>query len=171
MRLAFSRCMTAAYVLAATLLILMALTIMGWSVCEVLAHVNRTLRLDQGFISLMLQSVGAIVIAVAVIDVARYMVEEEVFQSKELRSPREAREALTKIMLIVLIAVGIEGLVYIFKAGTQDLRLLLYPSTLILSCVLIMVGMGIYQRLSIDAENRERPPASAETNAAGDDRV
>ncbi len=168
MKLAFSRCITLIYVVAATALIAMALMIMGWSVFEVFAHIEGTLSRDEGFIAVMLQSVGAIVISIAVVDVARYMVEEEVFQYKELRSPREARETLTKIMVIILIAVGIEGLVYIFKAGTQDLRLLIYPAVLILTCVFIMIGMGIYQRLSIDAENREisgRPGPEATSSA------
>jgi hypothetical protein len=45
------------------------------------------------------------------------MIEEEVFKDKELRNPAEARKTITKIMVIISIAVSIEGLVYIFKAG------------------------------------------------------
>jgi putative Mn2+ efflux pump MntP len=83
------------------------------------------------------------------------MIEEEVFRNKELRSPKEARETLTKIMVIVAIAVSIEALVYIFKAGAEDLRLLVYPAFLIVTVVLLIVGLGIYQKLSINSENTE----------------
>ena len=129
--------------------------IMGWSVYEVFAHIISTPKLDKQFIPIMLQSVGAIIISVAILDVAKYMVEEEVLRSKELRSLKEARETLTKIMVIVAIAVSIEGLVYIFKAGAEDIRLLIYPAFLIIATVFIIVGLGVYQRLSVNAENSE----------------
>ena len=103
----------------------------------------------------MLQAVGAVIIAVAILDVAKYMIEEEVFRSKELRSPKEARETLTKIMVIVSIAISIEALIYIFKAGTEDIKLLVYPALLIVSAVLLIVGLGVFQKLSITAESLE----------------
>lgn len=143
------------YLIAALALAGMAFMIMGWSVYEVFTHFD-TENLGKGeFISIMLQSVGAIVIAVAIIDVAKYMVEEEVYREKELRSLKEARETLTKIIVIISIAVGIEGLVYIFKAGIDDVQLLLYPVSLVLASVVLVVGLGIYQRFSLMAEKRD----------------
>ncbi len=129
--------------------------IMGWSVYEVLVHIVPNLAVEKQFIPIMLQSVGAVIIAVAILDVAKYMIEEEVFRNKELRSPKEARETLTKIMIIVAIAVSIEALVYILEAGTNDLRLLIYPAVLIVTVVLLIVGLGIYQKLSINSERTE----------------
>lgn len=164
MKKLFENLTTLIYFFAATTLVSMALMIMGWSVYEVLVHIVPNLALDhtvlnltaeKQFIPIMLQSVGAVIIAVAILDVAKYMIEEEVFRNKELRSPKEARETLTKIMVIVAIAVSIEALVYIFKAGAEDLRLLVYPAFLIVTVVLLIVGLGIYQKLSINSENTE----------------
>jgi hypothetical protein len=101
----------------------------------------------------LLQAVGAIVIAIAIIDVAKYLFEEEIFRSKELRSPTEARKTLTKIFVIISIAVSLEGLVFIFKAGTTDIKSIIYPAFLIITSILAMVGLGIYQKLSVQAEN------------------
>lgn len=145
------------YLFSAVILFGMALMIMGWSVYEVVMHFN-SVNLGKGeFISIMLQSVGAIVIAVAIIDVAKYMIEEEVYRNKELRSAVEARQTMTKIIVIISIAVGIEGLVYIFKAGTEDITLLLYPASLLLVSVLLIVGLGVFQKLSISVEKSEVP--------------
>ncbi len=164
MKKLFKNITTLIYLFAATILVSMALMIMGWSVYEVLVHIVPNLALDhtepnlvieEQFVTIMLQSVGAVIIAVAILDVAKYMIEEEVFRSKELRSPKEARETLTKIMVIVAIAVSIEALVYIFKAGSKDLRLLVYPASLIVAVVLLIVGLGIYQKLSINSESTE----------------
>ncbi len=74
--------------------------------------------------------------------------------NKELREPAEARRTLTKIMTIIAIAVSVEGLVYIFKAGTQDLSLPIYPAILILTSVIVIIGLGIYQKLSSSVEQR-----------------
>ena len=100
----------------------------------------------------LLESIGAVVIAIAIIDVAQYMFEEEILRHKELRSPKEARMTLTKIFVIIAIAVCLEGLVYVFKAGKEDLTLLIYPAALIITAVLSMVGLGIYQKLSVRTE-------------------
>jgi putative Mn2+ efflux pump MntP len=98
--------------------------------------------------------VGAIIIAAAITDVAQYIIEEEVFHEKELRDPAEARKTITKIIVIIAIAVSIEGLIYIFKAGTKDLQLLLYPAGLIFVSSLSIVALGIYQKLSVSAEGQ-----------------
>lgn len=139
------------HLIAALILIILSLIIMGWSVYDVIASINT----ESGFISSMLQSVGAIIISAAIIDVAQYMMEEEVFTNKELRDPVEARRTITKIIVIITIAVSIEGLVYIFKAGTRDLTLLLYPALLIIVSAVLIVALGIYQKLSATIEKEE----------------
>ncbi|MHB8160827.1 MAG: hypothetical protein ACYDGS_10155 [Thermoleophilia bacterium] len=126
----------------------MSLMIMAWSVYEVVVNVP----VKGEFIPLILQSVGTIIISAAIIDVAKYMIEEEVFATKELREPEEARRTITKIMVIISIAVSIEGLVYIFKAGTKDISLLPYPAFLIIVSVFLIVGLGVYQKLSVNVE-------------------
>ncbi|MEO6423731.1 MAG: hypothetical protein ABIR84_13940 [Candidatus Nitrotoga sp.] len=137
---------------AALILLALSLIIMGWSVYEVIS----TIRQESEFIPLMLQSVGAVIISAAIIDVAQYMMEEEVFMNKELRDPEEARRTITKIIAIITIAVSIEGLVYIFKAGTKDLTLLMYPAMLIVASAILIVALGVYQKLSATIEQRER---------------
>jgi putative exporter of polyketide antibiotics len=148
----FTRLFTIIYLMAAFLLVLIAILIIGWSIWEIFAN----FRLGEELIKNTLHSVGAIIIAVAIIDVAKYMFEEEIFRSKELRSPEEARKTLTKIFVIISIAVSLEGLVYIFKAGTEDISLLPYAASLIVTAILAMVGLGIYQKLSIRTEKEDK---------------
>lgn len=140
------------HLFAALILISLSLLIMVWSVYEVITSIKNT----TAFIPLMLQSVGAIIIAAAIIDVAQYMMEEEVFLNKELRDPEEARKTITKIIVIITIAVSIEGLVFIFKAGTKDLTLLLYPALLIAVSAVLIVALGLYQKLSATIEKSEK---------------
>lgn len=125
---------------------------MGWSVYDVITTVGNTTE----YIPLLLQAVGAVIISAAIIDVAQYMMEEEVFLDKELRDPEEARKTITKIIVIITIAVSIEGLVYMFKAGTKDLSLLVYPALLIVVSAILIVALGLYQRLSATIEKVEK---------------
>lgn len=148
MKKMFNIIFSAVHLFAALILTILSLIIMGWSVYDVIWSIRETTE----FIPLMLQSVGAIIISAAIIDVAQYMVEEEVFLNKELRDPEEARRTITKIIVIITIAVSIEGLVYIFKAGTNDLTLLLYPALLIVVSAILIVSLGIYQKLSASVE-------------------
>ncbi|MFT6908987.1 MAG: hypothetical protein ACJAS1_005694 [Oleiphilaceae bacterium] len=152
MKKLFNTIFAGVHLFAAIVLIILSLIIMVWSVYEVVSGIK-----DQaGFIPLMLQSVAAIIIAAAIIDVAQYMMEEEVFKDKELRDPKEARRTITKIIVIITIAVSIEGLVFIFKAGTKDVSLLLYPGLLIIVSAILIVALGVYQKLSATIEKTEQ---------------
>jgi hypothetical protein len=107
----------------------------------------------------MLDATGLIVVAIAVFDVAKYLIEEELLRRRELRSPTEARQTLTKFLVIITIAVSLEALVFIFGAGKAHMEQLLYPTLLLVAAVLLVVGLGAFQRLSVSAERagRERP--------------
>lgn len=143
------------HLFAALILIVLSLIIMGWSIYDAISSI----KAESVFITSMLQAVGAIIISAAIIDVAQYMMEEEVFLNKELRDPEEARRTITKIIVIITIAVSIEGLVFIFKAGMTDLSLLLYPALLIMVSAILIVALGVYQKLSATIEKVEKKNA------------
>lgn len=100
----------------------------------------------------LINFVSYLIIGVAIFDVGRYLLEEEVFRDRELRSPKEARQSLTKFMVIIVIAVTLEALLNIIKAGTKDISDLVYPALLFFVAVFLLVGLGLYQKLSITAE-------------------
>jgi len=102
----------------------------------------------------LLESIGYVVIAVAVFDVAKYFVEEEVIRGREMRLASEARRSLTKFVSTIAIAVFIEALVMVFRQGGQDVALILYPAAILVTGILIILGLGLYQRLSAEVEDR-----------------
>ena len=99
-------------------------------------------------------AIGYVVIAMAVFDVAKYFVEEEVIRGREMRAASEARRSLTKFVSTIAIAVFIEGLVIVFQASKHSLPEMVYPTALLLTAILIVIGLGIYQRLSADVEEK-----------------
>ena len=98
-------------------------------------------------ILVILQSAWAIIIAAAISDVAKYMYEEWV-KDKQLKRISEARETLTKIVVIISIAVAIEWLIYIFKAWIKDIALLIYPAILLVSSTIMIVWLWVYHKLT-----------------------
>jgi uncharacterized membrane protein YbaN (DUF454 family) len=138
----FERIVTSIYAIAGTLLFAVAVITMGLSVWDVATHFTSV----EALTAPLLHSIGAIVISIAIIDVARYVFEQEVLKPKleDWRPPIAATETLKKMFVIISIAVSLEGLVYVFKAGAEDL--------VIITSVLAMVGLGLYQWLVAKAE-------------------
>ena len=116
----------------------------------------------------LLEAVGYMVIAIAVFEVAKYILEEEVLDPTEMRHTGEARRSITKFVSTIIIAIFLEALVTIFQASkAPDLAQMLYPTILLFAAVALIVGLGIYQRLSTAAEREVRasPEAAAEEQA------
>jgi len=160
------------YILAAVVLLVLSLTLIGSAVWAVL----RTLLTGEyAIIAESLRSIGMVVIGIAVFDVAKFLIEEEVLRSRELRSSREARQSLTKFMTIIVIATSLEGLVLVFETGPQRIEQLLYPVLLLGASVLALVGLSVFQWLSrsseatpqADAEERKVQRESPRRSAAG----
>ena len=105
------------------------------------------------------------VVSIAVFDVAKYLVEEEVVRGRELRVASEARRSLTRFISTIAIAVFLEALVTIFRVTQEEVTKLLYPTFLMISAILLVLGLGVYQRLSVSVERQvDRQKPAAESN-------
>ena len=96
-----------------------------------------------------MNGVGLLIVSLAIVDVAKFVFEENLVRERELRAPAEALRSLTKFMTIIIIALSLEAVVGIFGAG-RDKRFeqLLYPALVMVSAVLALVGLGAFQYLS-----------------------
>jgi hypothetical protein len=108
-----------------------------------------------------LSGIGYVVVSIAVYDVAKYLVEEEVVRGRELRVASEARRSLTRFISTIAIAVFLEALVTIFRVSQESVDELLYPTALLVAAILLVLGLGVYQRLSVTVEKREQDGKSA----------
>ncbi len=104
----------------------------------------------------------------AVFEVAKYVLEEEVLDPTQMRNAGQARRSITKFVSTISIAVFLEALVAVFQTSKgPDLSMMPYPTILMFSGVTMVVGLGLYQRLSTSAESevRSSPAAAAEEQA------
>lgn len=103
----------------------------------------------------LMNGVGMLIVSLAIADVAKFVVEENVVREREMRSPAEARRSLTKFMTIIIIALSLEAVVGIFEAGRQKaFEQLVYPVSVMLAATLALVGLGVFQFLSRYAQSQ-----------------
>jgi L-asparagine transporter-like permease len=147
-----------AFASAGLVLMAMSLALVVYGAIEVISAGASSWK-DAG--GTMLAAIGYVVIAMAVFDVAKYFIEEEVIRGREMRNAGEARRSLTKFVSTIAIAVFIEGLVIVFQASKDDVATMIYPTGLLLAAILIVVGLGVFQRLSADVENKVHDPGKS----------
>lgn len=102
----------------------------------------------------LLDEVGFIVFSIAVIDVCKYLMVEEVLKKGTHRPPEEERRTFSKFVIIIVTAISLEGLVLTIEAVKKDFRLLVYPVTLFLTATIFIIGLGLYQNLNAKSEIR-----------------
>lgn len=138
-----------AFTVASCILMLLALALSVYGLYDLAVSASRSLA--EGGEGL-LRAIGYMVIAIAVFDVSKYLLEEEVLRGRELRAAAEARRSLTKFISTIAIAVFLEGLVTVFRVAKDNVAEMLYPTLLLVVGILIVLGLGAYQRLSASVE-------------------
>jgi len=123
----------------------------------------------QPFERQIFRAIGYLIVAVAVFDVAKYILEEEAISEDERRNAAVTRRSLTKFASTIVIAVLLEGLVLTFEVAREEIEHVLYPMALLLCGTVLLVALGVFQRLSASTEQRvdEKDPEAAGPKAPG----
>jgi len=100
----------------------------------------------------LLDEVALVVFSIAVIDVAKFLMVEEVLKDKEHRDPVEMRKTLTEFGVIIATALSLEGLVLTIETAKSDVTKMLYPMSLLVTAIFFIVAIGVYQKLNKSAE-------------------
>jgi hypothetical protein len=136
---------------AALLLIVIAARI-GWSVFAA--------GLDQAAAQKIIEAVGLLAAAVVALQIAQTITEEEVIRDVHISGPTRVRRFLSRFLVVVVVALAIEGLVATFRALHEDPAQLPYAASILLSVGLLLAGWGAFVRLNRYAEDLE-PEAMA----------
>jgi hypothetical protein len=115
-------------------------------------------RRDIGLSALI--GIGYVVVSIAVFDVAKYLIEEEVMRAREMRVASDARRSLTRFISTIAIAVFLEALVMVFRVSQDKISDLVFPTLLLFAGMALVLTLGLYQRLSVavevEVEHRDR---------------
>lgn len=109
----------------------------------------------------IIEAVGLLAAAVVALQIAETIAEEEVIRETDISAPTRVRRFLSRFLVVVVVALAIEGLVATFAAIHEDISQLLYASALIVAVAALLAAWGIFVRLNRYAEELE-PEAMAE---------
>lgn len=109
----------------------------------------------------IIEALGLLAGAVVALQIAETIVEEEVIREADVSAPTRVRRFMSRFLVVVVVALAIEGLVATFKALHQDPSQLRYAAWLIASTALLLASWGLFVHLNRSAEELE-PEAMAE---------
>jgi len=138
--------MAALYALAALALIAVA-TKMGIS-----AFAD---GVDRASAQHIIEAMGILAAAVVALQIAQTITEEEVVRGAHVSGPTRVRRFLSRFLVVVVVALAIEGLVATFRAAHEDSAQLLHAAALVLSIGVLLAGWGVFIRLNRAAEELE----------------
>jgi len=111
--------------------------------------------LDRAAAQGIIEAVGLLAAAVVALQIAQTITEEEVIRDSHISGPTRVRRFLSRFLVVIVVALSIEGLVATFKALHEDPAQLPYAASILLSVGVLLAGWGLFVRLNRYAEDLE----------------
>lgn len=111
--------------------------------------------LDSAAAQGVIEAIGLLAAAVVALQISQTIAEEEVIRDAHISAPTRIRRFLSRFMMVVVVALAIEGLVATFKAIHEDPTQLPYAASILLAVGLLLAGWGIFVRFNCYAEELE----------------
>jgi hypothetical protein len=116
--------------------------------------------LDRAAAESIIEAVGLLAAGVVALQVAQTITEEEVVRDAQISAPTRVRRFLSRFIVVIAVALAVEGLVATFRAHSEPVQLL-YAAGLVCSVALLLAGWGLFVHFNRSAEELE-PEAMAE---------
>jgi hypothetical protein len=120
---------------------------MGWGAI--------TQGLDADSAQEIIEAIGLLAAAVVALQISQTIAEEEVIREMHVSAPTRVRRFLSRFLVVLVVALAIEGLVATFKALHEDLALLPYAAALLAACALLLLAWGAFIKWNRAAEELE----------------
>lgn len=138
-------------------LVLIAITVKsGWHLLS--GGLNEAAALD------VIQMIGITAVAVVALQIAQTIAEEEVIREAHVSGPTRVRRFLSRFMVVIVVALAVEGLIATFKALREDPSQLPYAASLLVAVGFLLAGWGAFVWLNRAAEELE-PEAMAQAKS------
>lgn len=119
---------------------------------------------DESATNGIIEAIGLIAVAVVALQIAQTIMEEEVIRDVHVSAPTRVRRYLSRFMVVIVIALAIEGLVATFKAVHEDMNQLPQAASILLAVAVLVAGWGVFIHLNRSAEELE-PEAMKEAKS------
>jgi hypothetical protein len=117
----------------------------------------------------VLEAIGMATIAVASLELSQTVLEEEVQRKSTMSAPTRVRRFLSRFLVVVVVSLGIECLVAVFKLSHDDPDRLPQAVSIGVAAALLLAAWGLFVRWNEVAERLE--PEGLQRAKGEDDRV
>src|SRR3954469_24343601 len=111
--------------------------------------------LDQEAAQSMIEAIGLLAAAVVAIQISQTIAEEEVIREMHVSAPTRVRRFLSRFLVVLVVALAIEGLVGTIKALHENMAMLMPAALLLIATGALLAGWGVFIRLNRTAEDLE----------------
>lgn len=119
------------------------------------AWVALSTSMDMEAAQQVIEAVGLLASAVVALQIAQTITEEEVVRAGHVSAPTRVRRFLSRFMVVLVVAIVIEGLVATFKALHENVAELAYPALLLMGAGALLASWGLFIWLNRAAEELE----------------
>lgn len=133
------------YFLASVVMMILALFTVCYSLSEIYGALTH--KADMG-IEAIFKPIIAITLGLAIFDLGKTIIEQEVIFKSYLKSSKTEYKVLTKFSITILIALMIESLMVVFKIAIEDYSQMINAVYLIFGVGFLMAMLGVFIYLS-----------------------
>jgi hypothetical protein len=119
---------------------------------------------DESMAAAIIDAIGLIAIAIVSLQIAQTIAEEEVIREAHVSAPTRVRRFLSRFLVVLAVALAIEGLIGTFKALHEAPETLYQPALLIVAVGALLAGWGAFIWFNRAAEELE-PEAMKEAKS------
>jgi len=113
----------------------------------------------------IIETIGLLAVAVVALQIAQTIMEEEVIREAQVSAPTRVRRYLSRFLVVIVVALAVEGLVATFKALHDSPQLLPHAATILIGVGVLLAGWGAFiwfNRVAEDLEPEAMEQAKSE---------
>ena len=113
----------------------------------------------------IIETIGLLAVAVVALQIAQTIMEEEVIREAQVSAPTRVRRYLSRFLVVIVVALAVEGLVATFKALHERPQLLPHAATILIGVGVLLAGWGAFiwfNRVAEDLEPEAMEQAKSE---------
>lgn len=111
--------------------------------------------LTRGGAQQVIDVIGLLAAAVVALQIAQTIAEEEVVRKVHVSGPTRVRRFLSRFLVVVVVAMSVEGLVATFRSAHEGATQLLHAAAYVLAVGVLLAGWGVFVCLNRYAEELE----------------
>ncbi|HYO24690.1 MAG TPA: hypothetical protein VEQ85_07050 [Lacipirellulaceae bacterium] len=138
------------------LFIVCAISLIGLAVVELFHGLSpwETLK-GTARLNSILEALALLTVAVAALELGQTIAEEEVQREAHMSAPTRVRRFLSRFLVVLVVALSIETVVIVFRAGREAPEQIVYAAYVGFTAAALLASWGVFIRLNRSAEELE----------------